>query len=337
MRTGRILSIVALASFTAVLEAQSQGTLNGPVAGYVFDKVSHGLRPILGLPGASLFGEPLSFGYSVSDAFVSPSLDSALAISSDGSSHFLRIQSGAVQEVSLSLGAAGSSFRAAFSPSGKALAFYSGSKVQLVTGLPGAPLVAGNVDLTSFGAPDALALSDDAKALLVSGNNSIHLFGSYTDLGKIMDTSAAPVMAFAAGTHDAAVSDTNAGVVLFHDLTGSGASQVVAAPDQSGNPYSAIAFSADERNIYVASSATQAITRLDLADGLSERLSCNCSPTSLTRMGNVFRITELASDPLWLLDSPEGDARIVFVPALPRPANRRPRPVAERPVAEEIR
>jgi hypothetical protein len=32
-------------------------------------------------------------------------------------------------------------------------------------------------------------------------------------------------------------------------------------------------------------------------------------------MGSAFRLTELASDPLWLLDAPESAPRIVFVPA----------------------
>jgi hypothetical protein len=33
-------------------------------------------------------------------------------------------------------------------------------------------------------------------------------------------------------------------------------------------------------------------------------------------MGSVFRLTELGSDPLWLLDTPSTGARIMFVPAL---------------------
>jgi hypothetical protein len=313
-----ILGICAFVSLAAVLEAQTQSTINGPVAGYVFDKVSEGLRPILGLPGASLFGSPVGFGYKVTAAFVAPKLDSSFAVASDGSSHLFRIQSGAVQEVSVGgLARAGFSYIAEFSPSGTAMALYTGGSVQFLTGLPGAPTVAGSVDLTQLGRPDALALSDDGTALLVSANNAITLFGSYASLGKLMDTAANPVMAFAAGTHDAAVSDTGAGVVLFQDLTGSVTSQVVAPPDQKAAPSSALAFSADGKSIYLASSSAQTITQLDLAAGTSNRLPCGCSPTALARLGNVFRVTELsAAVPLWLLDTPAGGARLVFVPAL---------------------
>jgi hypothetical protein len=329
--TSRSFKLFAFASLAALLDAQSQGTVNGPVAGYVFDIGTQGLRPILGLPGASLLGNPLSFGYQVAAAFVAPRLDTALAVAPNGAPHFFSIQNGALNEVAVNgLGAAASPYLVAFSPSGKSMALYTGKAVQILTGLPASPVVGGSADLTSLGTPSALALSDDGAALLVSVNNSIHLFGSYADLGKLMDTSASPAFAFAIGSHDAAISDTGAGVVLYRDLTGSGASQNVAPPDSSGKPSSALAFSADGTAIYLANASTQMITRLDLTAGAGATLPCSCTPTALARMGNVFRLTELSSDPLWLLDRPDStqsgtNARVVFVPALVESAANPPR------------
>jgi hypothetical protein len=318
--TFRLFKLCAFASFAALLEAQ-QGTINGPVAGYVFDQASQGLRPILGLPGASLLGNPVSFGYNVTAAFVAPRLDAALAVAADGSSHLFTIQDGTLNEVAVDgLAAATSPYRVAFSPLGKSLAFSTGTAALIVTGLPGAPAVGGSVDLSTLGAPDALAVSDDGAALLVSVNNSIHLFGSYADMGKLMDTAGGPAIAFAGGSHDAAISDSGAGLVVYHDLLGSGDSQVVAAPDQSGTPSSAVAFSADGKEIYIANSSAQTVTRVDLVAGASNRLPCACSPTALARMGNVFRLTDLTTDPLWLVDQPESTARVVFVPALQQSA-----------------
>jgi WD40 repeat protein len=315
--TVRTLPIFAFLSLAAVLEAQSQSTINAPVAGYVFDKVSQGLRPIQGIPGASLLGAPLSFGYKISEAYVSPSLDSAFAVAADGGSHFFQIQNGSLSEVSIDgLANAGFSHIVAFSPSGKALAVYAGHAVQFLTGLSGTPKIAGSVDLTNVARPETIALSDDGAALLVAGGGTLRLFGSYADMGTIMNTAPRPAIAFAAGGHDAAIADTTAGIVLYRDLMGSGGSQVIAPPDQSGAPTSALAFSSDEKAIYLASASNQTVTRFDLVAGSSDRLPCSCSPTSLARMGNVFRLTELAKDPLWLLDQPEGDARVVFVPAL---------------------
>jgi hypothetical protein len=313
----RIVRTFALVSLAVVLEAQTQSSINGPVAGYVFDKAAQSLRPILGLAGSSLLGAPVSFGYKVTAAFVAPHLDSVFAVASDGSSHFFQIGSGTLQEVSISgLANAGPSYRIAFSPSGTALTLYTANSAQILTGLPATPKVAGTVDLTNIGNPNALALSDDGVALLVSANSALRLFGSFADMGTLLTTAGTPAMAFAVGNHDAAVSDSAAGLLLFQNLMGSGASQIVSPPAQNAAPSSALAFSSDEKSIYVAASSTQTITRFDLTANTSSSLPCSCSPTLLARMGNVFRLTDLGTDPLWLLDQPESNARVVFVPAL---------------------
>ena len=314
--TSRIFPIVALASLAAVLEAQPQGTISGPVAGYVFDKAAHAMRPVLGLPGASLLGSPMNWRYRVDQAFIAPNLDSAVGVTAEGAFRLFRMRDGIVTEMTVGgLAPAGSPYSVAFSPSGSSAALYGGNRVQLVSGLPNAPVLGGSIDLTAAGLPSALALSDDARALLVSVNNSIRFFESYADMGKLIDTAPGALVAFAGGGHDAAVADASAGVVLFHDLAGAGTSQVIAAPDQNGAAFSALAFSADGKALFLASAATQAVTQLDLAAGSRNRIPCGCSPTVLARMGSVFRLTELSGDPLWLLDAPESAPRIVFVPA----------------------
>ena len=311
-----ILSLMVV-SAAGLLMAQNQSTVNAPVSGYVFDKEAAGLRPVLGLPGASLLGSPVSLGFSAAAAFVAPRLDSAVVVAADNSTHWFLIQNGAFTETQVDgLSSAGQVYSAVFSPAGTAAAIYNSGALQVVTGLPGSPKLAVTLDLSASSTPDAIAISDDAQAILVSADHAIRLFGSYADLGKLMDSAGGPVMAFATGSHDAAVGDSGAGVVLFHDLTGAGDSQVVAAPDDSIANLSALAFSSDAKAIFLASSAAQAVTRFDLAAAARNRIPCSCAPTSLTRMGGVFRLTELTGDPLWLLDAPEADPRVVFVPAL---------------------
>jgi hypothetical protein len=286
------------------------------VAGYVFDKGAHALRPVLGLPGASLLGSPLKWRYRLDQAFIAPNLDSAVGVTSEGAFRVFRIRDRIVTEMAIgALAPGGSPYRVAYSPSGTAIALYAGNGLQLITGLPDAPVVGGGIDLTAVGVPDALAVSDDARMLLVAVNNSIRLFESYADMGKLIDTAPGALVAFAPGNHDAAVADAGAGVTLFRNLTGAGASQVIAPPDGNGAPSSALAFSADGKALFLASAAAQAVTQLDLTGGSRTSIACNCSPTVLARMGNVFRLTELAGDPLWLLDAPESMPRILFVPA----------------------
>src|SRR5579863_7586268 len=53
------------------IQAQ-QATLGGPVAGYVFDPAARVVRPVQGVPGASVLGDPVNFGSDVAAAFVSP-------------------------------------------------------------------------------------------------------------------------------------------------------------------------------------------------------------------------------------------------------------------------
>lgn len=311
----RNFPIIALASL-AVLQAQPQGSVNGPVAGYVFDKTAHALLPVLGLPGASLLGSPLKWRYRVDQAFIAPKLDTAVGVTPEGAFRLFRMRAGLVAEMSVAgLASAGSPDIVAYSPSGTTVALYAGSRVQLVSGLPDAPVVSGSIDLTAAGVPSSLAVSDDARTLLASLTGSIRLFESYADMGKLIDTAPGALVAFAAGGHDAAVADAGAGIVVFHDLAGAGASQVIAPPDENGAASSALAFSADGKAIFLASASAQAVTQLDLTGGARTRIACSCSPTVLARMGNVFRLTELAGDPLWLLDAPESTPRIVFVPA----------------------
>src|SRR5262245_42424841 len=48
--------------------AQLPLSLNAPTLGYVFDAGSASLRPLLGIPGSSLMGRPVEFGFTLSHA-----------------------------------------------------------------------------------------------------------------------------------------------------------------------------------------------------------------------------------------------------------------------------
>jgi hypothetical protein len=110
-----------------------------------------------------------------------------------------------------------------------------------------------------------------------------------------------------------------AGIVWFRDHTGASESQVVAAPDDTIESATAVAFSSDGHSLLVASPAGQTVTALDLADGTWTAIGCACAPTDLAPVGNLFRLNEFGGDPLWLLDTQQDPARIVFVPAAPDP------------------
>ena len=297
-----------------LVQAQ-QGRVEGPISGYVFDPAAQGLRPIMGVPGASLFGTPVNFGFAISSGYAAPRQDTAFVVSAaDSSLHLFNLDRGTATEQTVAYLAAAPQ-RILFSPSGTSAAVYGSGSIEVVTGLPNNATVAGGLDLPSGTVPDSLAVSDDGSVLLVSANNGIEMYGSFADMGKLMSTAGPAMLAFSAGGHDAAINDPNgAGIVLYRDLTGANNSQVFAAPDSTISAASALAYSADGKSLLLASSSGQSVTTIDLAAGARHAIACSCSPKTLARMGNLFRLNDLGTDPVWLLDAAQ--PRIVFVPAV---------------------
>ncbi len=70
-----------LATSWSWLAAQQNTLAFGPVAGYVFDSSgTKSCAPIQGVPGASLLGDPVNFGFNLAAAYVSPGQDSAFFV-----------------------------------------------------------------------------------------------------------------------------------------------------------------------------------------------------------------------------------------------------------------
>ena len=322
-------SSVALLFITPalLLHGQAAGVV-GPVSGYVFDSAAHGLRPILGTPGSSLIGNPIDFGFAVASVAVAPRQDTAFVGAADGTFHLFRITSGTPAPITLN-GLTGAAQRVVFSPLGQAAALYSAGSVQIISGLPDSPAIAATVDVSAAGNPAALALSDDGAALLVASANSVQLFGSGASLGQLVPTSGPALLAFVPGQQSAAVADLQgAGIVLAQNLLNGPSTQVLAPSDSTIQSGSALAYSADGSQLLLASSAGQSVTAFDLAAGSRNSLACSCSPSTLTRTGDWFRLNELGRDPLWMLDA-KAASQLVFVPAAPaspasEPQRRRP-------------
>ncbi len=147
--TIRNRSLVSLLCLAAPLALAQQGRVEGPVTGYVFDGQAQVLRPVLGIPGASVLGDPVNLGAGLASGAVSPRLDSVIAVATDGTFHIYTLNAGAASEVP----ANGIPFvpeRVVFSPTGSAAALYGGGRIQVVTGLPGAPKPGNNFDISAL-------------------------------------------------------------------------------------------------------------------------------------------------------------------------------------------
>ena len=320
----RILYIFSLISAPLLVTGQPS-QIAGPVSGYVFDGSAKGLRPILGMPGASLLGDSVNFGFAVGSVSVAPRQDAAFVTAADGSFHLFRIQAGAPAETVVN-GLSVAPDAVVFSPSGTAAAIEVNGSIQIVSGLPDSPAIAATIDAQAFGAPAAMALSDDGAALLLATANSIELFSGAADQGKLAVTTGQALVAFAPSGHDAAIFDRGgAGLVLYRGLTAAAASQPVAPVDDSIRSAAALAFSTDGQRLLLASPGTQSVLAFDLAGGTHTAVACSCLPLTLARMGDVFRLNEVGGGPLWLLDARTDTATLTFVPAdASAPVSRRP-------------
>jgi hypothetical protein len=327
----RFFRTLGLALAAASVLAAQQGSLAGPVAGLIYDNSSRALRPIQGIPGASLFGDPLNLGVNLTAAYVSPRQDSAFVAAADGSLHFFRFTAAGPAEASLS----GISFtpqRVVFSPSGSAAALFTPGKVHVFQGLPGAPTLSATVSLPSAPAmqPSAaapggarmrtsspaaeFALSDDGVYLLNVSSGNLRILSVNGENRNLGAAAAGSLVAFGPG-HSAAVLDPTAGLELIRDAAGTAGMQPVAPIDDSLASAAGLAFSQDGASLYVASAGAQGVVAFNIAAGTRTAVTCNCSPTTLVPMGGLFRLTEPGSVPLWIFDAAAAQPRIVFVPA----------------------
>lgn len=311
---GTMRRILFLAAGAAALAAQ-QGSVSGPVAGYVFDAPARALRPVVGIPGAAYIGTALDAGWPIANAWIAPRQDVAAALAQDGSLHFFRLDAGRVSELPAG-DVAGTPESVAFSPSGTAAALVFGGQAQLVTGLPDAPRRAALLDLAQArrsGEPGrrsvparetlSMAVSDDGTLLLVGGGSQVRIFDAGGGSRTILESAGGALVAFAPGGHDGAAAASDGGVVMFRDLAGAAERQALGTvPSPSG-----LAFASDA--VLVASPS--GVVRLDLSGGARNEIACRCAPSGLVPMGAVFRLNEAGQGPLWLLDG----ARTVFVPA----------------------
>lgn len=285
------------------------GKLAAPSAGFVFDQSAHALRRIQGIPGAALVGAPVEFGFAVSAAYVAPRLDSAFVLGDDGRAHLFQLTADAPRELAVDSLAA--PLRVVFSPSGGAAALYSPGSVQVIKGLPDAPVVAATISLRRprRPLPYTLAISDDGAYLLYGAGGLIELFGVAGDRRRVANGDRDGIAAFAPGGHDAAVIHGDK-LILFQDIAGAATERSFPGIEMP----SALAFSPDSQKLFVASATGRAVTTIQVATGDRSALACDCAPAALIPMGSLFRLTELSSEPLWLLDT-ASERGLVFVPA----------------------
>lgn len=292
-----------LLALSTSLSAQTDTPIRSPRIGYVYERGA-GLRPILGVPGASSFGDTISIEADLQTAQISPEQDYAVALAgSEKAAVIIDLPSGRLRSID---GILSGVERIALSPSGTSAVLYrtDAHRIDIVTGLPANPARAWSRDLIEE--PVALAVRDDGEEVLMAGAASVlrisrdgdqrHIAGAEVFSATYLRQSADILIAERSGRL-LALRDSGEQPVLF-----------TAEPGSFGD---FVALAADSQRAYVASSSR--VAAVPLSPGTAEVFDCACSITALERMSSagVFRLTEPNSGPLWLFDG----TRIVFVPA----------------------
>ncbi len=290
----------------ACLAADSQ--IEGPKLGFIYDKQIAAVRPILGIPGSALFGDPVSFD--LRDAVISPAQDYAIGVFGDDSAVGILNLTGS--KVVPLTGALSAPTRIVLSPNGTAAAVLKGTHGQVFSGLPAGATASLEFDLA--GEAVSLAVSDDGGLVLASvaeaDTAALYSFGSGGAAHRILTAGKISSIAFLNRSHDAVFADSIENKIIL--LRDGADATVVASIDQP----SAVAASLDNRKIIAASAASHSVSTISLDDGTIVSSACGCEPVTLARLqgGAVFRITDRSDGPAWIFDSGGPEPRILFVP-----------------------
>ena len=305
----------------------SPNSMRGPIQGWVFDHIHGGLRPVLGFPGASTLGGVLEVGISISQAWISPQRNCVLAEIKDSKEIALLDLSRDPLEVSSVGVAKPGPDQVVFSPTGASVVFHHRAthSIQLITGLPSAPSLVAEIDISSLSESlSAMAVSDDAGAVLLGvfegEAGAVYVANERQEVGPVSVIGQASAISFLSNTRDALITDRrNHELLLIRDVTGM-AERLTLAAERDGilGPV-AVQVSDDNKRIFIANSDSSTVTVLQLDGGVIKQVPCGKAPSGLYRLGgpSVFRLTEFSEEPLLLLDGGAEEPRALFVPGLP--------------------
>lgn len=316
MNTPKFRFVLALlAASTAAYPA----SLEGPRMGMVFDSSMRALRPILGIPGASIMGDPLKSVLDLRRVSIAPQQDYALAAQGEHNEIAVLRFDRSPMTSALVPGTHHGPDQMVFSPGGRVAAVHykDRNRIQVLSGLPASPKVVDELYLSGTAVPSALAVGDDNTVLAGVGSSVYWV----THSGEVpVLTGVRKVSAITLSTARLAlVADgaTNQ-VHRLHNLTSALETDILAGAAQGISAPVAVAVSSDSRRAFVANGKSGTVAILDLqGKAPARKIACGCKLTGLDRLDgdNLFRLTEPSNRPMWLLEASAKETRVVFVPA----------------------
>jgi hypothetical protein len=302
LRLSAVLGIASTAAWAQV---------GAPLLGFLPDR-GH-IRPVNGIPASASIAPALSFGGAeFLQIAISPRQDFALVSRSDTGAVLLAYPNGTTTPLS---GIAAYPDAIATSPLGSAavLWFASPRQLEIVSGLPGSPVVrqvnASFLSGSSSDVPDSLAVSDDGAWAAGAWTSGVWGFGPNGEVRSLLAGDRALALAFFAGREDLAAA-TRTGIFSVTDVGGSAAvSTLYTLPTQSsgrGASPSGLGISTDNQRLVLTDRGGGVLT-LILASGSAASVDCGCTPDGVFSMGgSLFRITGLTGSVFRVFDAGAG-------------------------------
>src|SRR5882724_3141352 len=225
-------------------------SLEGPRMGMVFDTSIRALRPIFGIPGASIMGDPLKMELDLRRVAISPQQDYALAAQGDHNEIVVLRFDRAPMTSPLIPGTHRGPDQMVFSPRGRVAAVHykDRNRIQVLSGLPASPKVVDELYLSRSGEVPVLTGVRKASAItLTTARLALVADGATNQIHRLLNLTSA----------------------LETDIL-AGAAQGIAAPV-------AVAVSSDSRRAFVANGKSGTVAILDLQGKTPVRkISCGC-------------------------------------------------------------
>ncbi len=307
-------------------EGNSVQAMQAPLLGFVYGAERSELRPILGIPGASLFGGPISIPAGVTSIHFAPRQNYALlAHRVVGSIDLMTFQGAEKASVTAICGAISQPDLITFSPGGGSAVLYSrgAGQIQVITGLPSAPQVARVIATNEL--PDALrllAIADDGVTLLEgTSRNAIYLLpaaGSPQLLYSAADLSG---MVFTPRTSDVLVFDRGAGTLFLLQEVGSASSYLPLAEGLTGVVVGNAFLQVNGGSAVLAGANTSSVWQIDLEslEVQSTRLPVRPHMLQPLQTSGKFLLFYKPGQPAWILDTSGESGTVSFVPASTEP------------------
>lgn len=293
------------------IRAQDYAVSAPPLLGYVLEGQER-VREIVGLPGAGVLGRAYRPGAPFRGASISPRQDFLVLKGEGGALYLLRLPPPGQTEV---LPAPISPDGWRFSPHGRTIALHYGetNRLRWLTGLPDAPVPAGELDLTGLPGPlGPYAVSDDGSTLLLASGGSLFRYdNNFLSLeAEVGDVSA---IEFFGGSSEAVVADHDRNVIYRWSKSGytvlGDESRGITAP-------SSLAISTDNQLVIAVVNRGRGLVAIELETGRAVAVEAGCLVLGLDRLraNRVFRVLVEDENPVWLFDADRPEPGLFVVP-----------------------